>query len=112
MPWVKLDDSFYSHPKVVNAGHEAVGLYITALTYASHHLTDGHIPAAWVRQQVGSKTDKLSRALVEAPTGFEHGLWVENGTGWVIHDYLNYNPSRERILDKRRKDSARKSGGI
>jgi hypothetical protein len=105
MPWVRLDDSFYSHPKVVSAGAEAVGLYVMALTYASHHLTDGHVPAAWVREKVGAKTRKLTAALVE------HSLWSENGTGWVIHDYLEYNPSRESIEDKRRKDAARKSGG-
>jgi len=106
MPWVKLDDSFYSHPKVVNAGHEAIGLYVISLTYASHQLTDGHVPAAWVKQQVGSRTSKLAGVLVE------HALWEQNGTGWVIHDYLNYNPSRESIVEKRRKDSVRKAGGI
>lgn len=106
MPWVKLDDSFYSHPKVVAAGAEAVGLYVMALTYASHHLTDGHVPSAWVREKVGARAAKLASSLVE------HALWSENGTGWVIHDYLDYNPSRESVVEKRRKDSARKASGV
>jgi hypothetical protein len=105
MPWVKLDDSFYSHPKVVNAGHEAVGLYVTALSYSSHHLTDGHVPEAWVKQQVGSRTRKLVTALVD------QRLWEPNGTGWVIHDYLDYNPTAESIRAKRQKDSERKRDG-
>jgi hypothetical protein len=105
MPWVKLDDSFYSHPKVVSAGVEATGLYVLALTYAARHLTDGHVPKAWVKQVVGNRTRKLSSALVE------HGLWSENGTGWLIHDYLIYNPSREKIHAKRAADSERKAVG-
>jgi hypothetical protein len=108
MPWVKLDDSFFSHPKVVTAGTEAIGLYVMALTYSAHHLTDGHVPAGWVKEKAGPKARKLAAALTEPPSGFEHGLWDLNGTGWVIHDYLDYNPSRESILAKRRTDSERK----
>lgn len=102
--WVKLDDSFFSHPKIVNAGTEAVGLYVLALTYSAHHLTDGHVPEAWVRQAVGSKAHKLSAALVE------HRLWSRNGTGWVIHDFHDYNPTREQVATKRAADSRRKAG--
>lgn len=105
MPWVKLDDSFHSHPKVVGAGTEAVGLYVLALTYSSHHLTDGHVPLAWVRQAAGAKARKLAGRLVE------HGLWTENGTGWVIHDYHEYQPTREQVQARRRKDSERKARG-
>lgn len=102
MPWVKLDDSFFCHPKIVEAGAEASGLYVWALTYSAHNLTDGHVPAGWVKQAVGSRAKRLAGILVE------HGLWTENGTGWVIHDYHDYNPSRESIVEKRRKDSERK----
>jgi hypothetical protein len=105
MPWVKLDDSFYSHPKVVAAGVEAVGLYVMALTYCSHHLTDGHVPAGWVKEKVGGRARKLAGALVE------HSLWEQNGSGWLIHDYLDFNPARASILEKRRKDSERKAAG-
>jgi hypothetical protein len=108
MPWVKIDDSFYSHPKVVAAGHEATGFYIAALTYASHHLTDGHVSEEWAKREGGQRAPRLIAALTSAPPGFEHGLWERNGSGWNIHDYLDYNPSRERILAKRKADSERK----
>lgn len=103
MSWVKLDDSFFSHPKVVNAGTEAIGLYVLGLTYSSHHLTDGHVPSAWVRQAVGSKAKKLTETLME------HGLWELNGTGWLIHDYLEYQASREQIQAQRAEVSAARS---
>lgn len=105
MAWVKLDDSFFCHPKVVSVGAEASGLYVWALAYSSHNLTDGRVPRAWVLQAVGRRAKRLSDALVE------QGLWEENGAGWTIHDYLHYQPSREKVLDKRREDSARKGRG-
>lgn len=105
MPWVKIDDSFFSHPKVVSAGAEASGLYVWALTYSSRHLTDGHVPCAWVQQVVGARAKKLAGLLVE------HGLWEVNGTGWLVHDYHDYNPTAESIRTKRQKDSERKKDG-
>lgn len=109
MPWVKLDDNFFSHPKVVAAGTEAVGLYVMALTYSAHHLTDGHVPLGWVREKAGSKMRKLVAALLAAPPGFDHALWEEHEAGWVIHDYLEYNPPREHVERERADLSAKRS---
>jgi 5-methylcytosine-specific restriction endonuclease McrA len=103
MPWVKLDDSFFCHPKVITAGAEASGLYVWALTYSAHNLTDGHVPAAWVKQAVGSRTKKLAATLVE------QGLWTQNGTGWMIHDYHDYQPSKADVEVRRDWDSKRKA---
>jgi hypothetical protein len=103
VPWVRIDDSFFSHPKVVEAGAEASGLYVWALAYSSRHLTDGHVSPAWVAQVMGKRAARVAEALVTA------GLWEVNGSGWVIHDYLTYNPTKAQVEDKRRKDSERKS---
>lgn len=103
VPWVKLDDSFFCHPKIVSVGAEASGLYVWALTYAAHNLTDGHVPGAWVKQAVGSRTKRLAALLVE------HGLWTENGTGWLIHDYGEYQPSKAEVEQTREKVSAVRS---
>src|SRR5205085_10199860 len=41
------------------------------------------------------------------------GVWTtEPTTGYLIHDYLDWNPSRDEVLAKRAKDSARKKGGV
>lgn len=105
MTWVRLDDSFFCDPKIVEVGAEASGLYAWALAYSSHNLLDGHVPAAWVKQAVGTRAKRLSGLLVS------HGLWAENGTGWEIQNYLKYNPSRAQILSKRRAESERKASG-
>lgn len=93
MPWFRLDDSFHSHPKVIAAGNEAVGLYVRCGTYAAEHLTDGFVGKPVVLLY-GS--DALAARLVEAK------LWHRTRGGWNIHDYLDYNPSREAVLKERK----------
>src|SRR5258708_24848920 len=96
MPWFRLDDSFHSHPKVIAAGNEAIGLYVRCGTHAAEHLTDGF---------VGKDVVLLygSRALADALV--RTGLWHRARNGWTIHDYLDYNPSREDV-ERERKQAA------
>lgn len=96
MPWFRLDDSFHSHPKVLRAGNEAVGLYVRCGTYAADHTTDGFVERSIVLLY---GTEALAARLVDA------GLWHRTRGGWNIHDYLDYNPSREAV-EKERKDKA------
>jgi hypothetical protein len=88
MTWFKVDDGFHCHPKVLEAGNECVGLYVRCGSYCAQHLTDGFVPAG-VAALYGSA--KLAAALVRAR------LWVPVDGGWQMHDYLNYNPSRDQV---------------
>ena len=99
MGWVRIDDMFYSHPKVLAAGNAAVGLWVRALAYANAYLTDGHINAETLRT-LGA-TRRYATTLVKA------GLWEPNGNGWDIHDFADYQESREEI-ETRRADLSRK----
>ena len=92
-PWFRLDDSFHSHPKVIAAGNEAVGLYVRCGTYAAQHLTDGFIPEQ-VALQYG--TPALVAKLVETR------LWRRARGGWRMPDYLEYNPSAEQVRRERK----------
>ena len=98
MPWFRLDDSFHSHPKVIAAGNEAVGLYVRCGTYAAQHSTDGFIP-----EQVALLygTPKLVDTLVRAK------LWRRVRGGWRMPDYLDYNPSKEAVDNDRRNAAER-----
>lgn len=98
MTWFRLDDSFHSHPKVIAAGNEAIGLYVRCGTYAAQHLTDGLVPKDIVLLY-GSTA--LAATLVQAR------LWHRARGGWTIHDYLEYNPSREAVEKLRKSNAAR-----
>jgi hypothetical protein len=96
MPWFRLDEGFHSHPKVLKAGNEAIGLYVRCGTYAAEHLTDGFIPEQ-VALQYG--TPALAEALVQSK------LWRRVRGGWRMPDFLDYNPSKQAV-DKERKQAA------
>jgi hypothetical protein len=100
MPWFRLDDAFDTHPKVLAAGNEAIGLFIRCGTYAARNLTDGHVPTSVVT--LYGDTDLAARLVAV-------GLWHRVRTGWTIHDYLAYNPSRQDVEENRKKNAERQN---
>lgn len=104
MPWVKIDDNFASHPKVIAAGPAAGWLYVCGLTYAARYLTDGFIPERQVRMLADvDNPDTIAARLVEV------GLWERVGGGYMIHDYLKYNPSSEQVRRDREEAAKRQA---
>lgn len=111
MSWVKLDDKFYSHPKVASIENkmlEAVGLHTLALSWSAAQLTDGFIPRPQAARLAGGNVDDLISALLQA------GLWDNSERGYQIHDYLDYNPSREQVLAQReaQKEAGRRTAAL
>lgn len=96
MAWVRLDDGFPEHPKILGLSDAAFRLHILALCYAARNLTDGMIPQAWLTGGKGRTVPKATVQLVLS------GVWnaLESG-GFQIHDYLQYQPSRVQITQKR-----------
>jgi hypothetical protein len=108
MAWVKLDDHFAEHPKIATAGPLAGWLHVCALCYCNRHLTDGFIPArvvgtladfAGINDEASGEANpkQLASILLDV------GLWEEDEGGYRIHDYLEYNPSREEVIATREK---------
>jgi hypothetical protein len=102
--WVKVCDTLHSHPKAVDAGLEAMGHWVLALSHCGAYLTDGHVKRAAAARLAGDRLDTVAGDLVRA------GLWEPHpsGDGWQIHDYLKYNPSRAEVLAER---DAKRAGG-
>lgn len=97
MVWVKLDDGFVRHPRMVAAGLNGRALFIAGLCYCGAHLTDGMIPKAAVRMLAAEAGVGLSTAkrLVEV------GSWIDRGDDYEVHDFLVYNPARAQVLAER-----------
>jgi hypothetical protein len=114
MPWVFFDDQFPIHRKVTRLSDAAFRLHVSAIFWCARNLTDGVVPE--------EDLDDVS-AQVRTPTRFvpellKRKLWHEPGEacpsemcpapsleGWVIHDYLDVQPSKEKVA-RRRKDNA------
>lgn len=98
MPWVRIDEDFYQHPKVVKAGPLGMAMQVAALCYCNKYLTDGFIPRAVLPTLLnldGTSWELVVQDLIAA------GLWEQVDGGYRIHDYLDYQPSRERVLTER-----------
>lgn len=110
MTWARLDDSFYDHPKTLRLWERcpaAIALHTRAIAWCAKHEQDGHLPAQIVAaiSPVQSDRDEQIKALLDEEA------WHEHEGDFVIHDYLDYNPSKEEVIEKRRKDRERKRGG-
>ncbi len=112
MPWVKLDDQFPDHPKIVEAGPLAGWLYVAGLAYCGRFITDGFIPRGQVRRLADLDDPMALAARLVAVH-----LWEEAEDGYHVHDYLHYNPSsaqvkheREQVAKRQQEFRDRKSG--
>jgi hypothetical protein len=108
MAWVRLDDGFMRHPKAQAAGLQGRALFISGLCWCAANLTDGRIPKAMIPLlafEAGVKP-AAAAALVKV------GLWDEDGDGYAVHDWLDYNRSRDVITDVRasRSEAGRRGG--
>jgi hypothetical protein len=105
MPWVRFDDQFPVNRKVRGLSDKAFRLYVSALCWCNANLTDGVITAAELRYVSDiSSPKRYARELVDAK------LWEEideTGGGWYVHDYLEFQPSAEKIKGERVSKRAR-----
>lgn len=109
MTWFRVDDGFYDHPKVLDAGVAAIGLWTLAGAYCARHLTDGVITDRQIRAIGGTR--KQAEKLVAA------GLWTceESRAGappsarrYFFNDWREYQPSRADVTTRRQDDAERK----
>ena len=110
MAWARIDDNFFNHPKVRKAGKDAIIFHMAALCYSNAFTTDGFIADVMLEliatQAFQRKANGLADRLVEC------GLWDSIEGGYLIHDFLDYNYSRQQIDEiKRKRSAAGKQGG-
>jgi hypothetical protein len=108
--WVKVDDQFFRNPKVMSAGRDARDLYLVGLCYCAQSLTDGFIPRAALRV-LGAEAE-IDEAQSGADRLVKVGLWELAAEGYMVHDYLEYQPTKERVLATRevRAEAGRRGG--
>lgn len=99
MPWFKVDDGFWAHPKCVATPPIALALWVRAGSWSAQQLTDGNVPTVVLAMLGG--TSKLAAALVNA------GLWETTSEGWRFHDWHTYQPTRAQVAADREASAAR-----
>lgn len=96
MTWIKIDDNFPDHPKVIGLSDKSFRIYISALCYAGRYLTDGFIPMAIIARFADEDMSYVSELT-------KSDLLKEDldNNGFVIHDYLAHQTSKQQVEDKR-----------
>lgn len=106
MSWIRIDDGMTDHPKIEALSDPAFRVWHRAVAYCSKNSTDGHIPTAAMRK-LGARP-KLIGELTTVLPPYEHPLIEVTPTGFLMHDYLEYQPSRADVLAKRKAATERK----
>ena len=101
MAWVRLDDGFFGHRKVLELTNSAKLLFVAALCHCNGQLTDGFVSTGAARALTGSlgMPAKVLAELVDR--GFLH----KREDGYEVHDYLRYQAPAEQI--RREREAAR-----
>lgn len=126
MPWVRLDEQFARNPKVLTAGPLGMAMQVAALCYCNEYLTDGFVPRSvanmlldfeglafvWTHNEMFGGGDDVEASMV-VKSLVEAGLWDEAPGGYLIHDYLEYQPSKAEVLAQReQRAEAGRQGGL
>lgn len=113
MPWVRFDDTFSTHRKVDGLSDAAFRLHVSAIFWCARNLTDGVVPeadldlvTARVRTPARFATELVRRELWHGP-GHACSECPVPISGWVIHGYLEFQPSKEKVLADRRSNADR-----
>ncbi|MEU2924158.1 hypothetical protein ABZ636_03725 [Streptomyces sp. NPDC007251] len=80
----------------------AFRLHVSAICWCAENLTDGHITDRELPLITRLRNVKATAQQLE-----DAGLWDRSDSGWFIHDYLDYNPSRDQVLAERKKNAER-----
>lgn len=80
------------HPKLRAVGPLGIALEVAAICYSNRLRTDGFIPAEVAQNLVALKRPKytIDKLLKE-------GLWEEVAGGYRLHDYHDYQATRQEI---------------
>jgi hypothetical protein len=93
-PWVRIDENALEHPKIGALPDGAFRLWVQGLAYCQKFLTDGFISDLAIRG-LHSFSPKRKGLLVNA------GLWDLSEAGIRVHDFLEWNDSREHVVAAR-----------
>lgn len=93
MAWLRLDDGFAQHPKIVALTPKDRWTWLELLCYCARYRTEGKVPAGIAEVVRGATPAFLNRCgdlrLLDAD---------EDSDGYLVHDFDEYNPARNESV--------------
>lgn len=101
MAWLRIDDSFLDHPKIIGLDDHQLRVHLAAMLYAARYRTNGHIPQPALRLINATETD------IETLVNLR--IWDRAKNGELhVHDFASYNPNDPTAADRMKRYRARK----
>jgi hypothetical protein len=103
MPWGRLDDRANGDAKLLALSDAAWRMWGCGLIYCQYNLTDGFIPEHAIHtfgvraKNKEAVADELCRSLVPG----KGPLWHRVADGYQVHDFLEWNDSKEKVEAER-----------
>ena len=91
MTWIRIDDNFPDHPKIIGLSNHAFRTHIQGLCYCGRFLTDGFIPFAAINSMITEPENKPTDELESA------GLWIRDNKGFHILNYQEYQSTKAEV---------------
>lgn len=114
---VQLDPLYFDHRKIEPLSMAAQHLHLRMICHSTANLTDGSLTHEQALRIARRTLEHASGELVP-PTRDEQAallntlvdarLLHETRAGYALHDFLEYQPARESIITRRRRDQERK----
>lgn len=98
MTWLKIDDGMPEHSKIADLSVHAKWALVEIWCYSARNHTDGKLPLTIAKRITSAK---VLAELTDAD------LIHKNGAGWIVHDFLDYNPSKSEVDERREAEAER-----
>jgi 5-methylcytosine-specific restriction endonuclease McrA len=104
MSWVRFDDQFPIHRRIESLSDPAFRLHVSAICWCARNLTDGRVSLEDLDSAVPKTMKRPEKFVTEL---VRRGAWIKHPWGWEIHDYLEYQFSKEKVLKERKRNARR-----
>lgn len=101
--WMRIDVHYFNHPKVIQLHPLAQLLYLRAVGYCKLHLTDGLLSTPAIRSIACDLAASIEGAdVLRTIDGWVSqmvlsGLFERTDSGISIHDFLEWNNSKQEV---------------
>lgn len=107
MAWIRLSDNYVDHPKFQALSDGSFRLWHEAMSFCRRHQSDGFFSFG-VMKGFRHYSKAREKQLATPHAAGANPLWcLVPGGGYTVHDYLEWNPSKDEENERRAESKER-----
>lgn len=95
MAWSRFEPGFSRHPKRIKVGPLASWLWVCSVDHCTEFRTNGFLDLAAIPSLSAEIRGATLRKCIDAL--MEVRSWIEAPGGYIVHGYLDHNPSSDQV---------------